>query len=42
MRQIVLAFLAIGAISVGAYYTLNQAGFSAADRTSGNAVRLGD
>ncbi|WP_255569791.1 hypothetical protein [Actibacterium sp. 188UL27-1] len=40
MRPMLLAFLAIAIITVGAWYGLNQAGFSAADRQSGDAVRL--
>lgn len=40
MREIILAFIAMAVISVGASYGLHQAGFSAADQTSGNAVRL--
>ena len=39
MREIVLAFVAMAVISVGANYGLHEAGFSAADQTSGNAVR---
>ena len=40
MREIVLAGLAIAVIAVGSNFALKEAGFSAADRTSGNAVRL--
>ena len=40
MRPMLLAFLAIAVITVGAWYGLREAGFSAADRQSGDAVRL--
>jgi len=42
MREIVLAFVAMAVISVGANYGLQEAGFSAADQTTGNAVRLSE
>ncbi|WP_299962555.1 hypothetical protein [uncultured Roseobacter sp.] len=42
MREMVLAALAMAVISVGAFYGLHEAGFSAADRTAGQAVRLSD
>lgn len=42
MREILLAFAAMAVISVGAYYGLKEVGFSAADRNTGNAVRLSD
>lgn len=42
MREIVLAFFAIAAISTGAYFALQEVGFSAAERGSGDAVRLGE
>lgn len=42
MKVMVLAFVAIGVIAVGSSYALKEAGFSAADRTSGDAVRLDD
>ena len=40
MRAMYLAFLAIAVISVAAWYGLNQAGFSSAERAAGDAVRL--
>ncbi|MEL6522830.1 MAG: hypothetical protein AAFQ66_17810 [Pseudomonadota bacterium] len=40
MRPMLLAFLATGVIAVGAWYGLNQAGFSAADQQSSGSVRL--
>lgn len=40
MRAMLLAFTAMAVISVGAYYGLQYAGFSAADRSAGEAVRL--
>ncbi|WP_257883975.1 hypothetical protein [Roseobacter insulae] len=42
MREIIFAAIAMAAIAVGANYLLNDAGFSAADQTSGQAVRLGE
>ena len=40
MRAMFLAFAAIAVIAVGAWYGLNHAGFSSAERTAGDAVRL--
>lgn len=40
MKAMYLAFLATAVITVGAYYALNEAGFSAAERNAGSAVRL--
>lgn len=40
MRVMLIAFVAIAVIAVGANYILTHAGFSAAERTAGNAVRL--
>ncbi len=40
MRAMLLAFLATGVIAVAAWYGLNHAGFSTADQTTSNAVRL--
>lgn len=40
MKAMMTAFAAIVVISIGAWYGLGQIGFSAADRTSGEAVRL--
>jgi len=40
MRPMLLAFLAIALITVGAWYGLNQTGFSSSERLSGNAGRL--
>ncbi|MGC3937415.1 hypothetical protein ACOTTU_06375 [Roseobacter sp. EG26] len=42
MREILLAAIAMVVIAFGANYVLNDAGFSAADQTSGQAVRLGE
>ncbi len=36
-----LAFLAIVVIAIGANLTLQRVGFSSQDKTSGDAVRLG-
>lgn len=40
MKVMLSAFLAIGLIAVGAYYGLNEAGFSSSERQVGDAVRL--
>ena len=40
MKAMLTAFVAIAVISVGSYYALGAAGFSAAERGSGDAVRL--
>jgi len=40
MRAFFAAILAIAAISIGAYYTLNEIGFSTAQGTTGPNVRL--
>ena len=40
MRAMYLAFAAIAVISVAAWYGLNRAGFSSAEQTAGDAVRL--
>jgi hypothetical protein len=37
-----LAFVAMAVIAVGAFYGLQEIGFSSAEQGSGNAVRLGD
>ncbi|MGC1504457.1 MAG: hypothetical protein WA782_10000 [Sulfitobacter sp.] len=42
MKAMLLAFLAVAIISVGANLILEQAGFSSQDRTAGPAVRLGN
>ncbi|MDU8912444.1 hypothetical protein [Aestuariicoccus sp. MJ-SS9] len=42
MKAMLLGFAAIAIIAIGAYYTLDRMGFSAADQTAGSAVRLGD
>lgn len=42
MKVMVLAFVAIVVVAVGANLVLNQAGFSSQDRTAGSAVRLDD
>lgn len=40
MKAMLGAFVAIAVIAVGSNVVLNEAGFSAQDRTSGAAVRL--
>ncbi len=40
MREIVLAFVAMAVISVGANFALQEVGFSSQDQTTGGAVRL--
>lgn len=40
MKAMLGAFLAIGVIAVGAYFVLNEAGFSTSEQRSGDAVRL--
>ncbi len=40
MKAMLAAFVAIAVIAIAANYGLQQAGFSAADRTTGDAVRL--
>ncbi len=40
MKAMLLAFAAIALIAVGANFGLQNAGFSAADQTTGSAVRL--
>lgn len=40
MKVMILAFCAIAVIAVGANIALKEIGFSAKDRTSGQAVRL--
>ena len=40
MKVMLLAFAATALITVGAWYTLGQAGFSSDDRQSSSAVRL--
>jgi hypothetical protein len=40
MKAMLAAFAAIAIIAIGANFALQQAGFSAADRTTGDAVRL--
>jgi hypothetical protein len=40
MKTMWIAFAAMALVTVGAWYGLNEAGFSAADQTSGDAVRL--
>ncbi|WP_317057145.1 hypothetical protein [Roseovarius rhodophyticola] len=42
MKAMYAAFLATAVIAVGAWYTLGEIGFSASDRSTGNAVRLDD
>lgn len=41
MKAMFVSFVAIAVISVGAYYVLENLGFSAADTTAGPSVRLG-
>lgn len=40
MRPMLLAFAALAVITVGAWYTLGEMGFSSSERLSGDAVRL--
>lgn len=40
MKAMLFAFTAMIVIAFGADFVLHQAGFSSADQTSGNAVRL--
>ena len=40
MKSMWTAFAAMIAITIGAWWGLGQAGFSAADQTRGDAVRL--
>ncbi|GFE49759.1 hypothetical protein So717_15120 [Roseobacter cerasinus] len=40
MKEIMLAFAAMAVIAVGANFALKEAGFSAAEQGSGEAVRL--
>jgi hypothetical protein len=40
MKPMWIAFAAMIVISIGAWYGLEQIGFSAQDRTSSNTVRL--
>ena len=42
MKAMMTAFAAMIVIAIGANYVLEGAGFSSADQTSGNAVRLGN
>lgn len=40
MKAMLAAFVAIVIIAIGANFGLQRAGFSAADRTAGDAVRI--
>ncbi|MFK7761757.1 MAG: hypothetical protein AB8B62_00715 [Roseobacter sp.] len=40
MKEIVLAFIAMAVISVGASFGLQEVGFSSQDQTTGGSVRL--
>ena len=40
MKAMLSAFAAIVAISIGAYFALNEVGFSSEERLAGDAVRL--
>ncbi|WP_299285570.1 hypothetical protein [uncultured Tateyamaria sp.] len=42
MKAMLLAFVAIGVISVGSYFILGEVGFSSQERGAGAAVRLDD
>ena len=42
MKAMYTAFLASAVIAIGAYYALNEAGFSSQDRMASDSVRLGD
>lgn len=40
MKEMMAGFAAIILIAVAAYYTLNNLGFSSADQSAGDAVRI--
>lgn len=40
MKAMLIGFVAIAVIAVGAHYALDEIGFTAAQRTSGDSVRL--
>lgn len=40
MKAMLTAFAAIILIAIGAFYALNEAGFSSEERLAGDAVRL--
>ena len=40
MKTMLLAFMACAVITVGAYFTLQQIGYSGPERTSAPSVRL--
>ncbi len=40
MKTMIVAFIAVFVIAIGADYALDFSGFSTEDRTSGDAVRL--
>jgi hypothetical protein len=42
MKAMYIAFAATVIIMIGAYYSLNEAGFSAQETSASDAVRLGD
>jgi len=42
MKAMYAAFAATAIITIGAYFALNQAGFSAEQVSSGDTVRIGD
>ncbi|KIN70157.1 hypothetical protein Z946_11 [Sulfitobacter noctilucicola] len=42
MKAMIIAFVAVAVIAVGANLILGQVGFSSQDRTAGSAVRLDD
>lgn len=40
MKVMLLAFVAVGVIAIGASYALQEIGFSSQDRNAGSSVRL--
>ncbi len=42
MKAMYTAFVAMAAITVAAYYGLQEVGWSSSERTAGEAVRLGE
>ncbi len=40
MKAMLLAFVAIAVIAAGAWFTLNESGFSSSERQSASSVRL--
>jgi hypothetical protein len=42
MKAMLIAFVAIGVIAIGANQILDNVGFSSAEQATGSSVRLGD